>query len=262
MQIPFASDLILLIIPLLAVVFTWLFHSRVQAGKIPRFRPLPGIASLEARLSELVEAGRPVHVATGASQPGTVGATAETLASLLITQRLAQASTRQGGGIAVTNGDVVTNAAARGIVRQAYHQTSFAADYGGYEAQLAAHQTPVAYAAGVARRYAVEPMDASLVVGDYGSEALLIAEEGAQRGVPQLSGATTLSALPALTLSTDATLVGEELFAAVAYLSSAPAPKARLLTQDALRWIVILLLIGGIAYVSLNALFALGLPSF
>ncbi len=64
----------------------------------------------------------------------------------------------------VTNGDIVTNAAARGIVRQAYHQTGFASDYRGDEAQMVAHQTPVAYAAGVARRYAVEPTDASVVV--------------------------------------------------------------------------------------------------
>ena len=262
MQIPFVSDLILLIIPVLAVIFTWLYHARVQAGKAPPFRPLPGIASLETRLGEMVESGRPVHVATGASQRGTIGATAETLASLLITQRMAEVATRQGGGIVVTNGDVVTNAAARGIVRQAYRQTSFAADYRGHEAQLVAHQTPVAYAAGVARRYAVEPMDASLVVGDYGAEALLITEEGAARGVPQLAGATTLNALPALTLSAAATLVGEELFAAEAYLGSAAAPKARLLTQDALRWLVILLLLGGIAYGSLNTLFGLGLPSF
>ena len=261
MQIPFVRDMILLLIPALAVVFTWLHHARVRAGHPGAFRPLPGIAGLETRLGEGVESGRPVHVATGASQRGSVGVTAETLASLLITQRLAEASTRQGGAIVVTNGDIVTNAAARGIVRQAYRQTSFAADYRGYESQLVAHQTPVAYAAGVARRYAVEPMDASLVVGDYGSEALLITEEGAERGVPQLSGATTLHALPALALSTDATLGGEELFAAEAYLSTAAEPKARLLTQDALRRLVILLLVAGIAYQGLNTFFGLGLPS-
>jgi hypothetical protein len=54
-------------------------------------------------------------------------------------------------------------------------------------------------------------------------------------------------------------MIGEELWAAEAYLSDDAAPKARLLTHDALRWLLIVLLLLGIAW----QLFApgFGLPS-
>ncbi|MDQ5851368.1 MAG: hypothetical protein M3380_04710 [Chloroflexota bacterium] len=261
MQLPYVDLFVLLILPALALIFTFLHHARVGRGSVPTLRPLAGMAAFEKRLREVVEVGQPVHVATGASQPGAVGATAETLASLLITQRLAEAATQRGAHTAVTTGDVVALAAARGTVRQAYRGTGLAADYRGSAVQLVAHQTPIAYAAGVARRYAVEPMDMSVVVGDYGSEALLIGEEGAQRRLPQISGATTSTALPGLALSTDATLIGEELWAAEAYLSAAAAPKARLLTQDALRRILVLSIIAGMIYQVLDLFLGLGLPS-
>lgn len=261
MRLPYVDDIILLILPALAVIFTWLHHARVTHGRIPHFRPLPGIAALSRRVGEVVESGRPVHIATGASQPGAIGPTAATIASLLIAQRTAEAVTRRGGSAIATTGDVVSLHAVRGTLRQAYRTAGFAADYRSANTQLVAHQAPIPYAVGVARRYGVEPVDMSVVVGDYGSEALLIGVEGAARRIPQLSGATTLSALPALTLSTDATLIGEEMFAAEAYLSPAAAPKARLLTQDALRRALVLLIVIGIIYQVVNVTLGLNLPS-
>jgi hypothetical protein len=100
----------------------------------------------------------------------------------------------------------------------------------------------------------------SVVVGNYGAEALLISDEGAQRGIPQVAGTTSLPALSVLTLSTGATLVGEELFAAEAYLSDTASPKARLLTLDSLRWFVVLLILVAIVYRLLDATLGLGLP--
>ena len=49
------------------------------------------------------------------------------------------------------------------------------------------------------------------------------------------------------------TLIGEEIYAAEAYLARSPAPLARLLTQDALRTVII------IAIILLMILAALGL---
>ena len=91
-------------------------------------------------------------------------------------------------------------------------------------------------------------MAASVVAGNYEAEALLISEEGWRRDLPQLAATTSLAALPVLAISADTTLIGEELFAAEAYLSDASMPKSRLLTQDALRWTVLALLLGGLIW--------------
>jgi hypothetical protein len=145
-------------------------------------------------------------------------------------------------------------------VREAYRRTGLSAEYRGREPQLVAHQTPNAYAAGVAHRIAAEPMDANVVAGDIGVEGLLMTGEGAGR-IPQVAGATTLTALPGLLLSSDGALVGEELFAAEAYFAATPAPTARLLTHDMLRWTIVGLLVAGMAYQIINTAFGLGLPA-
>lgn len=261
MRLPYVDDVLLLILPALALIFTWLHHARVGAGKAPRFRSLPGSAAFSRHVGEIVEAGRPIHVATGTNASAAVGPAATTLASTLIAQRVGEAVVQRGGSVIVTTGDIAAHTAVRGTLREAYRSTGFAADYRAHRTQLVAHDTPIAYAAGVSQRYATQPIDMSLLAGDFGSEALLIAGEGADRSIPQLSAATTLSALPVLTLSTDATLIGEELFAAEAYLTAGAAPKARLLTQDALRRALVLLLVLGIIYQVLNVMLGLRLPS-
>lgn len=261
MGLPRLDELLMLAIPALAVIATWWHHARVARGRLPLVRPLTGIPLLEEHLSEGVESGRPLHVATGTSRPGTIGVTAESLASLEIAERLASRATRPGSTLIVTNGDIVNQAAVRGTLHRAHRQAGLRHEYQAAQARLVAHQTPIAYAAGVTQRYQAEQMDMSVVVGDYGAEALLITEEGAQRNLPHIAGTTSLTALPVLTLNTAATLVGEELHAAEAYLSDADTPKARLLTLDTLRLVVVLLIVAAIVYRLLDTTLGLGLPA-
>jgi hypothetical protein len=261
MAIPRLDDLLLLALPALALIATWWHHARVIRGRMPAIRELTGIPLLEEHLSQGLESGKPLHIATGASRPGTIGITAESLASLQITDRLAERAIRSGSALAVTNGDIVNHLVVRGTLHRVYRDAGLGHEYRGTQSRLVAHQTPIAYAAGVARRYHEQPMDMSVVAGDYGPEALLISEEGSRQGLPQVAGTASLSALPVLTLNTAATLVGEELFAAEAYLSDAAAPKARLLTLDALRRLVVLIIGLAIAYRVLDAALSLGLPA-
>lgn len=96
------------------------------------------------------------------------------------------------------------------------------------------------------------------MVGGFNQEFLLIGEEGAQRDLPQVAGATSSVALPLMLLTTPATLIGEEIYAAEAYVGSPGPGLARLLTQDVLRTVVIVLLIAGFVYSLVQP--ALGLP--
>lgn len=248
-------------LPTLALMFTFVHHARIQRGqRIPPFRPLPGLNEFQTSLGRVAESGRPVHVATGASEPGALGPTAPALASLLLVQRVAENTVRRGGTVIISAGDLPSYAGARGAVRQAYNQTGFATEYRPDAIRLVAHQTPIAYAAGVAARYAEQPLAASLVAGEYGAEALLIGAEGAVRNVPQIGAAATINGAAVLALTSDALLIGEELFAAEAYLAQQPTPRARLLTQDVLRLAVIGILLAGILYELARVVVAPDLP--
>lgn len=246
--------LTLLVMTLLLVLF---FAARIRSGAAPAVRPLPGIDRFRARLGQVAESGQPIHVATGSGQFGTPGATAETIASLMIAQRIAEETTQRGGNVAATTGEIIGHAAVRGAMRRAYRQAGFVSEYQPQRVQLVAHNDATAYAAGVAARYAADDVAASVIAGNYGAEALLITGEGAARNIPQVAAASSLAALPVLALSADATLIGEELFAAEAYLSAAAAPKARLEAHDALRWLLALLIVAGIMW-QLLALFLPG----
>src|SRR3954453_10969719 len=103
MQVPYIDSLTGIMIlamtlglPALALLLTLWHHARVTHGKIPVLRPIPGVSALEQRMSDMIESGRPLHIATGVNQPASVGLSAETLASISLTQRLAEAATRQG----------------------------------------------------------------------------------------------------------------------------------------------------------------------
>jgi hypothetical protein len=247
------DNVLLLALLVITLPLTVAYVLRARSGRLPVFRPLPGLAGLRALFSDVAESGRPLHIATGAGRRSGVGATAETIASLLIAQRIAEETVQRGGNVSATSGDIVSHAALRGSVHQAYVQAGFASDYQPSSVQLVSQHEPVAYAAGVAARYATEPMAASVVAGNYDVEALLITTEGAAHDISHVAATTSFGALPVLAISADATLVGEELFAAEAYLSDSAAPKARLLTQDALRWTVLALLIGALIWQALAA---------
>ena len=146
-------------------------------------------------------------------------------------------------GYLLLYGDAVAHLALRGTLRQAYQRAGLGQDYDPTNVQMLAHQDPMAYASGVTTLYGRQKLEASQMIGSFGQEFLLAGEDGQQREVPQFGGATTTTALPLVYLTTQATLIGEEIYAAEAYLARSPAPLARLLTQDALRTAVIIAII-------------------
>ncbi len=257
------GEAVLLLLAILVVATTTLiYHGRTVRGILPFRRPLPALDTLRAALGRGAETGRALHISPGT---GTIGAgpngratAAETIAGLLVAERVVSDAALNGAPILVSSGDAVAHLALRGTLRQAYQRAGLAQDYDSSRVQLLAHQNPLAYAVGVTTLYGRQQLEASLLVGDFGPEFLLIGEDGAQRGLPQVGGTTTTTALPVMFLSTQTTLIGEEIFAAEAYLSNVGTSQARLMTQDILRTTVIVIILAGLIY----ALFQpfLGLP--
>lgn len=254
--------ILFLLVLLVVVGLTWLHHARVLAGRLPARRPLPALEVLRSALGRGAETGRALHVSPGAGAigagEGSRASTAEMIAGLLTAERIAEEAALNGAPILASSADAVAHMALRGVVRQAYQLAGQTQDYDSARVQLLAHQDDLAYATGVTTLYGRQQLEASAMVGSFGQEFLLIGEDGAQRDLPQIAGTTGSTALPLMVLTTPATLIGEEIFAAESYLAAAPAAQARLMTQDVLRTAVIILLIGGFVYSLLQP--TLGLP--
>ncbi len=257
------QTLIILLVTLVVVSMTWLHHARALAGRLPSRRPLLALDALRSALGRGAETGRSLHVSPGSgligAGSGTRGTTAETFAGLMVASRIAEEAALNGAPILVSSGDVIAHLSLRGAVRQAYQQAGQTQDYDAAKVMLLAHQDAVAYASGVTTLYGRQPIEASVLVGSFGQEFLLIGESGAQRNLPQVAGSTNSAALPLMLLTTPSTLIGEEIFAAEAYLAADPAAQSRLMTQDLLRTVVIALVIGGLVYGLIPPSF--GLPS-
>jgi len=84
---------------------------------------------------------------------------------------------------------------------------------------------------------------ANFFMGYYYAESLLLAETGAATGAIQIAGTDAQPQLPFFITTCDYTLIGEELYAASAYLSREPMLLGSLKGQDVAKALLMLLII-------------------
>ena len=97
-----------------------------------------------------------------------------------------------------------------------------------------------------------ERLAAVFYMGNFLAEALMLAETGHATGAIQIAGSASASQLPFFVAACDYTLLGEELYAASAYLSQDPLQIGSLKGQDAAKALIMGLIILGVAAVSLG----------
>ena len=101
------------------------------------------------------------------------------------------------------------------------------------------------YVAGIDGIMVREQPAANFFLGTFYAEALILAETGFSTGAMQTAGTAQPSQLPFFVVSCDYTLIGEELFAASAYLSKEPNQLGSLKGQDFGKFIIVLLILIG-----------------
>jgi hypothetical protein len=87
-------------------------------------------------------------------------------------------------------------------------------------------------------------------MGTFHAESLLISEVGQSTGAIQIAGTAEPEQLPFFIAACDYTLIGEELYAASAYLSKEPKMLGSLKGQDLVKMIIIFCLLAGILAVT------------
>jgi hypothetical protein len=84
-------------------------------------------------------------------------------------------------------------------------------------------------------------------MGAFYAESLLLAETGFATGAIQVAGTANVHQLPFFVVACDSTLLGEELFAASAYLSREPKLLGSLKGADLLKVLLLLIITAGCA---------------
>ncbi len=107
--------------------------------------------------------------------------------------------------------------------------------------------TPFSAAAGAMPIIRDENVSASMLIGDFGVEAVLLADAAERENTFLLGSSADIASQAALFASAQEPLIGEELFAVGAYLDAGASHDASLTVQDVLRWLIILTLLAGAA---------------
>ena len=223
----------------------WLWNSR-RRSKRPAFRPLEALQSLHTTVGQAVESGRRLHISLGS---GSIGSTdsATALSGLIALDHVATAAVISDKPPVVTSGDGIAMLLAQDTLKGVYVRQNALERYDATSSRIAG-LTPISYATALTTVIPNESVAGTILIGSVGPEVVLLTEASNRRRVTVLGGSDEPTAQAALFAAADYPLIGEDLFAASAYLGHKPAHYASLQTQDVMR-----ILIGG-AMVGLAAL--------
>ena len=222
------------------------FTGRVTAGHLPAFRRIRAFESIKGFTGRAIEAGRALHLSLGTGSMANE-TTADSLAGLTVLDYLAKQGATTGVPPTVSMADPTVMLFAQNTMRKANIDDPEGMDEAYRNVRWMAPQ-PGAYAAGVTSLMNIDEVEANVMVGDFGDEYLLMGETAAGH----IGGTSNPNTLPFIYASADDILLGEEIYAAGAYLQQKPAHIGSLLSQDTMRWIVAGVILIGIIMASLG----------
>jgi hypothetical protein len=229
---------------IVAALLYLIARTRITAAYHLTLRPLPAYDQIKQAITEATESGDVVHLSTGA---GSVGAasTTETLAGINAVAAAAGRAATSHAASVITTASPVVLPLVQGAAERAYASAGAPGDFDPAQVRFTADERN-AYAVAAADVVSHERVSASLIIGALADETLLIGERGRQAAAEQMIGAADVRALPYAMLTANWTIVGEEIYAAGAYLAGWPAHLASLLAQDWLRLIVVAVIVAGV----------------
>lgn len=238
---------------LLAVIMSVLILYRIfTAGKRDYFiRRIPGIDAIEDAVGRATEMGKPILFSIGTAGLDNM----QTLAGLAVLKWVVKQCARMLVKVVVPIFEPVTLPPAAEALQNAYREEGRAELFDPKDVRFFSKDQN-AYAMGCIGVLTREKAAAAFYFGYFGFESLLMAETGRREGVIQVAGTADFYQIPFFVCACDYTLIGEELYAASAYLSRDPLQVGTLVGQDTAKLILVTLIVGG----SLGAL--LSAPGF
>ncbi|MDD3282956.1 MAG: hypothetical protein PHY41_05730, partial [Candidatus Cloacimonetes bacterium] len=216
--------LILLLVVCFAIVY---YIQKAKRGKEYYIRRIAGLDSMEEAIGRATEKGRPILFVPGISDLDDI----QTIASLTILSHLAERSAEYDTDLFVPCRFSMVLSAAREVVKEAYIK---AGRPDAYKADNIFYLTDdqFGFVAGIDGIMLREKPAANFFMGSFYAESLILAETGFSTGAIQTAGTAQAHQLPFFVVSCDYTLIGEELFAASAYLSKDPQQMGSLKGHD------------------------------
>ena len=203
-------------------------------------RRIAGLDAVEEAVGRATEMGKPILYCNGIGWIDSIS----TVASLNILGQVAKKVAEYDTPLTVPTADPVVHTVAREMVKEGYNAVG-RPDLFKEDSVFYVTSDQMGYAAALAGIMAREKPATNFFMGYYAAESLVLAESGAATGAIQIAGTDQISQLPFFITACDYTLIGEELYAASAYLSKEPLLVGSLKGQDACKLIIVLFVLLG-----------------
>ena len=207
-------------------------------------RELPALSRLNRILGLSIEDGTRLHVSLGSgSLLDARGGSA--LAGLSMLRHIAESTSVSDKPSIASAGDPTLGLLTQDTLQAGYQAAGVEESYVPTTGRVTG-LSPFGYAAGAMSILQNENVSANIMIGHFGPEVGLLAETSDRENVTMIGASDDLTGQAVLFANTPDALIGEELFAASAYLEAGASHVASLAVQDILRWFVILTLLGGV----------------
>lgn len=227
---------------------------QARKGKKLFIRRLPGLDAIDEAVGRATELGKPILFSLGLG-----GLNPTTFASMSVLRYVTTTAAKYGLRVIVPIFRPEVYPVVEDLMREAYTVAGRPDLFSSDDIRFFSDQQST-WASAVAGTMERERPAANFFFGEYGFESLIIAETGRHIGAIQIAATVSYYQIPFFILACDYTLMGEELYAASAYLSDNPVLRGSLVGQDLGKILITLLIVLG----SIGATFATlkGIPNW
>ncbi|MCX6827949.1 MAG: hypothetical protein NT002_01505 [candidate division Zixibacteria bacterium] len=223
------------------------FINQAKAGKKLFIRKIAGLDAVDEAVGRATEMGKKIFFIPGTSDMDNV----QTIAGVTILGRVAQLAAEYETWIEVPVSRSLVMVTAKEIVKEAYAKAGRPDSFRDEQVHYLTDDQ-FGYAAGIDGMVVREKPATIFLMGNFYAESLILSETGNSIGAIQIAGTGQPSQLPFFVAACDYTLIGEELFAASAYLSREPKLLGSLKGQDMGKAIILVSILIGIILETFN----------
>lgn len=237
---------------ILSIMFIFVLYYISKAQRNPNvfLRKIPGIDAVDEAVGRATEMGKPILYSTGYYDITELS----TICSVNILAHVAKKVAQYDSRLIVPCKWPVAMTVCQEVVREAYINAGRPDAFNIGDIYFIAGEQ-YSYTVGVDSLMVRERPAANFFLGTFAAEALILAETGASTGAIQISGTDSIYQIPFFVVACDYCLIGEDLYAASAYLARNPRLIGSLKAQDAGKLLLFIAILIGTILTTFHAFY-------
>jgi hypothetical protein len=217
-----------------------------RTGRQVFIRKIPGLNAVDEAVGRAAEMGRPLIFC-----PGLGGLDVNMFCCLAVLTYVIRLAAEFGVRVITVIFQPQVYPVAEEVVRQAYESEGRAGMFSSDDVRFLSPDQSV-FAMSVSGTIVREQAASCFFFGDYGFEALILAETGQHSGAVQIACTPAIFQIPFFIATCDYVVIGEEFYAASAYLSRDPTMIGSLVGQDRGKILLLALIIIGVIFATIQ----------